>query len=95
MANRTDGRRLDYLPTSPFTNNGTTGRRSHYLASCLSCRRPSVDGQFRQLSARDVGGITQVGGTFLGSARFAEFREESGRSWRFATSPDTASTVWW
>lgn len=39
-----------------------------------------VDGQFRQLSARDVGGIIQVGGTFLGSARCAEFREESGRS---------------
>jgi 6-phosphofructokinase 1 len=39
-----------------------------------------VDGQFRQLSARDVGGIIQVGGTFLGSARCAEFREERGRS---------------
>src|ERR1700744_4793678 len=39
-----------------------------------------VDGQFRQLSARDVGGIIQVGGTFLGSARSAEFRQESGRS---------------
>lgn len=39
-----------------------------------------VDGQFRQLTARDVGGIIQVGGTFLGSARSAEFREESGRS---------------
>jgi len=39
-----------------------------------------VDGQFRPLSARDVGGIIQVGGTFLGSARSAEFREESGRS---------------
>src|SRR6202140_5987549 len=39
-----------------------------------------VDGQCRQLSARDVGGIIQVGGTFLGSARSAEFREESGRS---------------
>ncbi len=39
-----------------------------------------VDGQLRQLSARDVGGIIQVGGTFLGSARSAEFREESGRS---------------
>jgi 6-phosphofructokinase 1 len=39
-----------------------------------------VDGQFRQLSARDVGGIIQVGGTFLGSARSAEFREDSGRS---------------
>lgn len=39
-----------------------------------------VEGQFRQLSARDVGGIIQVGGTFLGSARSAEFREEGGRS---------------
>ena len=39
-----------------------------------------VDGQFRPLSARDVGGIIQVGGTVLGSARSAEFREESGRS---------------
>src|SRR5476649_638296 len=37
-----------------------------------------VDGQFRQLSARDVGGIIQVGGTFLGSARSAEFRESEG-----------------
>ncbi len=39
-----------------------------------------VDGQIRQLSAREVGGIIQVGGTFLGSARSAEFREEKGRS---------------
>src|SRR5271154_2792633 len=39
-----------------------------------------VDGQFRRLSARDVGGIIQVGGTFLGTARSAEFRDESGRS---------------
>ena len=39
-----------------------------------------VDGQFRQLSARDVGGIIQVGGTFLGTARSTEFRDESGRS---------------
>lgn len=39
-----------------------------------------VEGQFRQLSARDVGGIIQVGGTFLGSARSVEFREEGGRS---------------
>jgi 6-phosphofructokinase 1 len=39
-----------------------------------------VDGQFRQLSARDVGGIIQIGGTFLGSARCAEFREPAGRS---------------
>ncbi len=39
-----------------------------------------VDGQIRQLSARDVGGIIQVGGTFLGSARSAEFRAEGGRT---------------
>lgn len=39
-----------------------------------------VDGQFRSLSARDVGGIIQVGGTFLGSARSAAFRQEAGRS---------------
>jgi 6-phosphofructokinase 1 len=39
-----------------------------------------VDGQVRQLSARDVGGIIQVGGTILGSARSAEFRTESGQS---------------
>jgi 6-phosphofructokinase 1 len=39
-----------------------------------------IDGHVRQLSARDVGGIIHVGGTFLGSARSAEFREDSGRS---------------
>jgi 6-phosphofructokinase 1 len=39
-----------------------------------------VEGLFRPLTARDVGGIIQVGGTFLGSARSAEFRQESGRS---------------
>lgn len=39
-----------------------------------------IDGQFSQLQARDVGGIIQIGGTFLGSARSREFREESGRS---------------
>lgn len=36
--------------------------------------------QIHQLNARDVGGIIQIGGTFLGSARSKEFREESGRS---------------
>lgn len=39
-----------------------------------------VNDQIVQLSARDVGGIIQIGGTFLGSARCKEFREESGRS---------------
>ena len=50
------------------------------VSSVLQGWQGLVDGQFRQLSARDVGGIIQVGGTFLGSARSAEFREESGRS---------------
>ena len=39
-----------------------------------------VDGQLRPLSARDVGGIIHLGGTFLGSARSAAFRTEEGRS---------------
>ena len=39
-----------------------------------------VEGQFQRLNARDVGGIIQVGGTFLGTARSIEFRDESGRS---------------
>lgn len=39
-----------------------------------------VNDQITPLTAREVGGIIQVGGTFLGSARCKEFREESGRS---------------
>src|SRR5438105_8680157 len=39
-----------------------------------------VNDQISPLSAREVGGIIQIGGTFLGSARCKEFREESGRS---------------
>jgi 6-phosphofructokinase 1 len=39
-----------------------------------------VEGQLQQLNARDVGGIIQVGDTFLGTARSGEFREEKGRS---------------
>lgn len=38
-----------------------------------------VEGQMTPLSARDVGGIIQRGGTILGSARCAEFREDEGR----------------
>jgi 6-phosphofructokinase 1 len=34
---------------------------------------------FRELDARSVGGIIQLGGTILGSARCKEFHEESGR----------------
>src|SRR5690242_13311919 len=39
-----------------------------------------VNDQISQLSAREVGGIIQIGGTFLGSARSKEFREDGGRS---------------
>jgi 6-phosphofructokinase 1 len=39
-----------------------------------------IEGAFRQLGARDVGGIIQQGGTFLGSSRSAAFREEEGRA---------------
>ncbi|QAA76313.1 MAG: 6-phosphofructokinase [Candidatus Bipolaricaulis sibiricus] len=36
-------------------------------------------GEMALLGARDVGGILQLGGTILGSARCPEFRTESGR----------------
>lgn len=39
-----------------------------------------VDDTIEPLRARDVGGIIQRGGTFLGSARCKEFREPAGRS---------------
>ena len=39
-----------------------------------------IGDQIDVLNARDVGNIIQTGGTFLGSARSKEFREESGRS---------------
>jgi 6-phosphofructokinase 1 len=39
-----------------------------------------IEDRFMALKARDVGGIIQIGGTFLGSARSAEFRTEEGRS---------------
>lgn len=38
-----------------------------------------VTNQFKELDARSVGGIIQMGGTLLGSARCKEFREEAGR----------------
>ncbi len=38
-----------------------------------------ISGNIRQMGARDVGGIMQLGGTILGSARSAEFRTEEGR----------------
>jgi 6-phosphofructokinase 1 len=36
-----------------------------------------VEGRIEQLGARDVGGILQRGGTFLGSARLPEFKDEA------------------
>lgn len=38
-----------------------------------------ISGRIRQMGVRDVGGIMQLGGTILGSARSAEFRTEEGR----------------
>lgn len=38
-----------------------------------------MSGDFRLLGARDVGGIIQLGGTVLGSARAPEFKTEEGR----------------
>lgn len=38
-----------------------------------------VNGHFRPLQQRDVGGIIQQGGTMLGSARCREFQTEEGR----------------
>ncbi len=38
-----------------------------------------ISGRIRQMGVRDVGGILQLGGTILGSARSAEFRTEEGR----------------
>ena len=38
-----------------------------------------ISGEMQALSARDVGGILQRGGTMLGSARSAEFETEAGR----------------
>lgn len=38
-----------------------------------------IDGKFLPLGPRDVGGIIQKGGTFLGSARCEEFKTEAGR----------------
>jgi 6-phosphofructokinase 1 len=39
-----------------------------------------VDNSMDRLSARDVGGIIQRGGTFLGSARSHEYRTDAGRT---------------
>lgn len=38
-----------------------------------------IEGNFRKLGARDVGGIIQRGGTILGSARSTEFQTQDGR----------------
>jgi 6-phosphofructokinase 1 len=41
--------------------------------------RGLVDGDYIPLKRRDVGGVIQLGGTFLGSARCEEFRTEAGQ----------------
>lgn len=38
-----------------------------------------MEGDIKQMSARDVGNIIQVGGTVLGSARAPEFKTEAGQ----------------
>ncbi len=38
-----------------------------------------IEGNFKRLGARDVGGIIQRGGTILGSARSTEFQTDDGR----------------
>jgi len=38
-----------------------------------------ISGNIRELGTRDVGGILQIGGTILGSARCLEFKTEEGR----------------
>jgi 6-phosphofructokinase 1 len=39
-----------------------------------------MSGDLRRLGARDVGGVIQQGGTFLGSARSSDFKKAEGRS---------------
>jgi 6-phosphofructokinase 1 len=39
-----------------------------------------IEDQMIPLGAREVGGVIQIGGTFLGSARSREFREPGGQS---------------
>ena len=45
-----------------------------------------IDGKMTEMDSRDVSGIIQRGGTFLGSARCEEFKTEAGRrrSYSFA-----------
>lgn len=38
-----------------------------------------MEGRLQPLGARDVGGIIQLGGTFLGSARSPEFKDDAGQ----------------
>jgi len=39
-----------------------------------------IDNRLSQLSARDVGGMIHIGGTFLGSARSKAFHDQTGRA---------------
>ena len=55
-----------------------------------------VEGQFRQLSARDVGGIIQVGGTLLEPLLDPQnFVRRVAGPRRFATSPNGEWMVSW
>ena len=49
-----------------------------------------IEGKMAPLSARDVGGIIQRGGTILGSARSSAFRTEEGRRQALARLSDLA-----
>jgi 6-phosphofructokinase 1 len=49
------------------------------VVGVLNGYRGLVDGEYIPLKRRDVGGILQQGGTFLGSARSPEFHTEEGQ----------------
>jgi len=51
---------------------------SHEVLGIKEGFRGLLDEKFRVLSARDVGGVIQEGGTVLGSARCPEFKSEAG-----------------
>ncbi|MBM4243279.1 MAG: 6-phosphofructokinase [Deltaproteobacteria bacterium] len=57
----------------------TALRRGWSVAGVRNGFAGLIGGSFVSLGARDVGGIVERGGTFLGSARCPEFREEEGR----------------
>ena len=54
--------------------------RGHEAFGIQQGFRGLLDDQLRPLGPRDVGGIMQLGGTVLGSARCEEFRTDEGRA---------------